>query len=313
MDIIQFIQRLSSGKPLPYLICFEGKQYPFIFFGQLFRTIRARNLCNIQNYTLEEHAIAEVFSAFSTTFLGEGKAYWCGNLSVLKTRDKAEYMRFLSSYQGPHNLLVFVNAQDKFSPGKDGVVIQVDQLQVSMYQKIVHEMYGQCPTFIEQACKKYAKQLTLDTLFLIMQYAELFEEEKIDYSLLDRVMPSAISLFQLTESFFAKNMDVFMKKWDQVKEYYPVEFWIVFWAEQIWQAFLFVQQGKTKGLVAAKKIARRLPFSFMQKDWRNYTIVELVHAHHFLYNLDYNLKNGSSSVGLDLFLLKFLAGGFKSP
>ena len=59
----------------------------------------------------------------------------------------------------------------------------------------------------------------------------------------------------------------------------------------------------------AKQISFRLPFTFVQKDWRSYSIRELKNAHQFIYTLDYDFKHGST-MAFDLFFSKFFSNQF---
>ena len=60
----------------------------------------------------------------------------------------------------------------------------------------------------------------------------------------------------------------------------------------------------------AKRISYRLPFSFINGGWKKINSEELKNAHHFIYNLDYNIKNGAGTYGLELLYSKFFQGEF---
>jgi hypothetical protein len=68
---------------------------------------------------------------------------------------------------------------------------------------------------------------------------------------------------------------------------------------------------KQKKYTEAKKAQYKLPFSFINRDWSKYTLVELRNAHHFLSTLDFQLKNGFSEIGLEHFYTQFFDGKFK--
>jgi hypothetical protein len=67
-----------------------------------------------------------------------------------------------------------------------------------------------------------------------------------------------------------------------------------------------------KKVVEAKKAQYKLPFSFINRDWSSYSLDELRDAHHCLATLDYQLKNGSSDIGLEYFYTKFFDHKFSS-
>jgi hypothetical protein len=62
-------------------------------------------------------------------------------------------------------------------------------------------------------------------------------------------------------------------------------------------------------MVEAKKVGFRLPFSFMQRDWKKTSVHELIQAHDCIYALDYGLKNGGE-FWMELFYTKFFESGF---
>jgi hypothetical protein len=87
--------------------------------------------------------------------------------------------------------------------------------------------------------------------------------------------------------------------WVTIKDTYPLQFWIVFWSEQVFRAYHFIGYKKSKQLLHAKKIAYRLPYSFIQKDWMNLSLDSLQQIHHMMYELDFRYKNGASELYLD--------------
>lgn len=55
----------------------------------------------------------------------------------------------------------------------------------------------------------------------------------------------------------------------------------------------------------AQKIGARLPFSFLQRDWRKHELADLVYCHAFLYELDATLKKSRGELGFDRFYHTF--------
>ena len=155
-------------------------------------------------------------------------------------------------------------------------------------------------------------KMTLDQACMLMQYISVMGDVSYESvrGLLQRVVVPDHSLFVLSQHFFAKDQEAFFKLWKQVEPEFPIEFWIPYWSEQLWQASLFVMQVQELGPIGAKKGVTRLPFSFLQRDWKKYGVRELCAAHTFLYGVDFGLKNGYAEHGLELFLAQFLQGGF---
>jgi hypothetical protein len=118
------------------------------------------------------------------------------------------------------------------------------------------------------------------------------------------------SLFTLSTYFFAKDARLFFPLWVRISHEYSPQFWVVYWAEQLWRAHGFLQLHKKNKKDDAKKIAFRLPFGFIQREWRNYSVRELRNAHAMMYEIDFRLKNGSDDYILDFFFSKFFTNQF---
>ena len=127
---------------------------------------------------------------------------------------------------------------------------------------------------------------------------------------LDKLIIPQKSFFTLSQYLFARRPQLFFEQWNACKGEYPPEFWIAYWSEQIWQAMLYVQRARTQGVMEAKKGTYKLPFSFLNKDWSHYTPATLAAAHEALYCFDYNLKNGGTGNGLELWYHKFIKSSF---
>ena len=121
-----------------------------------------------------------------------------------------------------------------------------------------------------------------------------------------RLITPQKSLFTLSQYFFARQFQPFLKLWKSCEAEFPQEFWVVYWSEQLFHAALFVHRARTKGYSVAKEEAHKLPFSFINNDWQNYTEAQLTTAHQQIYQLDYDMKHGAE-YGLELFYHKFMA------
>lgn len=143
---------------------------------------------------------------------------------------------------------------------------------------------------------------------ILMRYVPLGMNENLFFQeWLDLIVTPDQSMFSLSQYLFQRDSTQFFMQWKQIKDAYSSQFWIVFWSEQVWRAAFFVHFSKQRKYSDARKIAYRLPFSFINRDWRKYTASELIAAHDFLYQLDYRFKNNDNSIGLDLFYARFFA------
>ena len=55
----------------------------------------------------------------------------------------------------------------------------------------------------------------------------------------------------------------------------------------------------------------RLPFTFLNAGWRQFSYGELMNAHEAIYTDDCHIKNGGAEEMLDLFYAKFFGGKFR--
>ena len=64
-------------------------------------------------------------------------------------------------------------------------------------------------------------------------------------------------------------------------------------------------------MAQAKTVGARLPFSYLQRDWKKSTRAEIKQAHQSIYELDNASKNTiETQAGIDLFYTKFFLNEF---
>lgn len=297
---------------------FYGTMFSSLFFKYCIEYFK-RNGLPIVFIDLEHRDKTEIIAEWSMSFLGQHKIYWCGDISTLDAAKKKYYLAFLKTYTGPHKIILFNDqAIDKASDATNSLEVpsHVDQI---LFKELFALFYNE-EVLSEKIIKKIfalQQKITLDVACNSMAYLSLFDVQKTDTKsdlyfsrLIEKIVEPEQSLFVMSQHFFAQESSLFFKAWRAVEHDFPPEFWIAFWSEQLWQASLFVVQAKEAGHLGARKGINRLPFSFMQRDWKKYTPRELCAAHNFLYSVDYGLKNGHATHGLELFFEHFLQGTF---
>jgi hypothetical protein len=288
------------------LLCFYGPQYPGLFFSQFF--IRARNNgLRLTTLPVEEIEFSVFSAATQMSFLGQTSLFWCPGLVDCTAAKKKELIAYLEKYVGPNRILVWSDS----TLGKSSVEFpaHVDQ---KLFKELWQLLYPDTLLLEESFTNFFRNKMTLswDAACMIIHYMQVFDnQDAMSANFLKKIIEPERSLFTLSQYFFAKQSE-FLELWQAIETAFPPEFWIAFWSEQLWQAALFVDQVLQVGPQAARKGINRLPFSFMQKDWKGYTVRELCAAHNFLYSVDYGIKNGHATNGLELFLFKFIQGDF---
>jgi hypothetical protein len=306
------------------VLCFTGKEYPLLFFSRLLSGSSFFG-ANITSVNFDDLSLPMFLGQLQMSFLGQNSIYWCKNISALDTAQRKTFLSFVQAYQGPHKLIFFTSDTIDLSKHAEALTVALDEnIDGSLYQFLYRQLYAQQEdakaqpslqserTGFTRTLFASNKKLSLDHACLMMSYNAAVgdRDREVCGQWLERLITPDMSLFTLSQYFFAKDTVNFMKLWDSLEENFPVEFWISFWSEQLWQANIFVSALAEYGAVAARKRVNRLPFSFMQKDYQRSTLRELTVAHNFLYSVDYGSKNGHASFGLELFFLQFLQGQF---
>lgn len=290
------------------VFCLRAKEYPGLFCAQVIEHFKKAGAA-IMVMDLALGDPAEVAAELSISFLGQRKIYWFGDVASLDAAKKKFYLSFLEKYTGPHSI-IFCSDQSFEVDSFVELPTTLDQTQFCELFSFFYEREAN-KLFLESLFSVQVK-LPLDVACMVMQYLVVVDpamakEEVVHF--FKRIITTERSRFTLSQYFFSKERE-FFKMWRDIEPDFPPEFWVIFWSEQIWQASLFVTQAKDVGPLAARKGINRLPFSFMQRDWKRYQERELCAAHSFLYAVDYGMKNGYAKDGLELFLFKFVHGDF---
>ncbi len=249
----------------------------------------------------------------SMSFLGDSQWYVLKDFSELTAVVQKKYYSYLTSYTGPHHVVCIVDETFEIKDSLQCIDIS-GELSRSLFSRLclfIHPGASHNPHFVNTLFE-YCKSISLDVAFMFVHYAQFLgrNQDLFFKTWLQRIIEPESSLFTLSQHFFAKDVTRFLGLWSKMMKLYPDEFWVSYWSEQLWQAAIFLQMADKRDL-SLKKFVNRLPFSFMQKDWRLYSLDELKQAHSFLYDTDFQLKNGAGSGGVDLFCLKFVTGQFK--
>lgn len=299
------------------VVHFKVKQeYPLLFFSLLFNKCISRQNRSIIYLDLTASA-DDLFAQLETSFLGMSKIYFLGFLDELSKNVLDKWANYIQTYQGPNQLL-YISCHDV--PFIKSSHIRIEVTEDALSKKGFIELFTYFVKKPQQADfdyidKIYAKTgaLGLDVACMILHYMQVTGSKKHEFlqSWIDGIVIPDYSLFNLSQYLFAKETTSFLNYWRHMKMSYTEQFWIAFWSEQLWRAAYYckyMQEGKFR---EAKTVAYRLPFSFLQKEYKKYSFLELSNAHDWLYTLDYDLKNGSSETGLDLFFYSFFAHDYK--
>lgn len=318
MQLIQFLESASSKEFLntPRVILFQAREYPIVFLSQFFTVLKAQQY--VETIACDTLVPQEIFAKLEMSFLGLSSLYWLTGMEDLDEKRKSALVTYLKSYTGAHTVFGFISSDSSIKEQKNLLIISIpDALDAAIFQALAvyfQKINAQKNTLFQKLLFAHAPTITLDQCCVAIHYGQLIGKDTQLFcaSWLDAIIAPEKSLFILSQHFFAKDAKAFLQLWAKVGHEFGLPFWVAFWSEQVWRASYFIAYQEQKQFAPAKKISFRLPFSFMQRDWKKVQREELKNAHAFLYDFDFNLKNSNSeSISLDLFFAKFFGNQFQ--
>jgi len=319
MNISQFIDKAASlDLSSKNLLQITGiRPYPLLFFSLFIKRLKSISTIPVEVVHLEIDGIEKAKAKLETTFLGQKFLYWLHDITIIKGKNKAKVIDYIKKYDGPNLLAFFSDDSVTLSKEKNKITVHLEEsIDAKLFLKFV-TFLGITPSksllgFTKKLFDRYHR-IDFDTASILISYALLLGRGYNDFlnKWLDKIIAPEKSLFALSQYFFQKNSCLFFTLWSSMHLDYSEPFWVVFWSEQLWRASNYVYQMKNRNLSEAKRVSFRLPFSFMQRNWKDFHPSELKNAHDFIYDIDYALKNGGSSFALDLFYSKFFNGQFQ--
>jgi len=285
-------------------IFFSCSEIPSSFIYNFVKKLQEERNYPVLFLDLASISIDQAKRDITMMFLSGPIIYFFKNFYSLNKEHKINMRNFLSKYEGPNYLFIFdVKVDDN-----DSITIE-DKITLENYNQLFSFFYPQLAHNKLFTSKLFAlnKKYSMNTACVLMNYEPVLGQntEYFFNFWFNKIVEQDKSLFKLSQFLFAKDK-LFFEHWNDLKPEYPIEFWIAFWSDQLFQAFNFVLLGKKGDLKKAQEQVKRLPFSFIKKDWQFYTLSVLSQAHEFLLNLDFGVKNGIRDINLELLYLKFI-------
>jgi len=291
-----------------FVIVLVGVEAPY-FCTQFLQQI-SRRVGDLTYFDVEQMNLEEAKAELEISFLGMRRLYVLRNFSQLDAASKKVWISYLQNYHGPHGLFITdmhpaPRSKSKAAPKQvwadspTQLVIELpDILDKQLYAELFAFFYPTIsldPSFVQQLMKQH---VSLDEGCLMMAYQTVVGKQNDAFfeEWYPRLVMHEASLFSLSQYFFARNAKLFLEQWKASKDAFPVEFWTAYWSQQLWQAAQFVAAKTSKQELPSI----RLPFSFINTDWKQHSLSSLVNAHNSLYELDYALKNGGTPASLEL-------------
>lgn len=292
---------------------FSGKKYSALFFALFLQSLKKNNV-HVVSLDLESITFDQIKMHLSTSFLGQKKWYWLGNISEWSDKDQRLLMQYMLQYTGIHQVGCFIKQTDNsLMPSSDMILLPTHCNQEVGIELIKLFEFSQAQSSIKLFIKKMfscGPSYSLDTVCLLLNYADVIsrpmQQEFFDNWFHGIARPEK-SLFSLSGYFFARQVKSFFKLWHSIKDDYTIPFWISFWSDQLFRASLFCNCMRSNDMVRAKKAAFRLPFSFTKQNWKRFYAKQLIQLHQELYQLDFEMKNGLQEQRIDCFLIRYFS------
>ncbi len=319
MDIKVFFQKAASQSfwEQNNSVCFRGPGYSSLFFYTLFNYCSANQLLPYQRSVLTCRDIDTKISiaTLSQSILGEYLFYWLGDITPEgASKNKQALYSYIMSYKGPHKISFFITQECTVPATFSGICIDTPTIVDEPFFRhlatfLGEDFIGQKREIIQQIFSQN-QMIPLDSACLLFSYLQLMNIKSVNESAfyLTLIFGQNPTLSKLSEYFFARNQEGFYKLWVLLEREYPPVFWVAFWTEHIWRAYHVVKYLGCNDFVQAKRSSIRLPYSFINRDWKKYSPEKLAQYYQRLYNIDSDYKRGSLFCSFDLFYLDhFLA------
>lgn len=267
---------------------------------------------NILTIDIENIKLNELEIKLNNNFLGQKILYILKNMPILDNTKKNAVYNCIQKYNGQNIIFIF---DENTNNSNNFLIFNIPaNLNEQLYNKYYNFFYPDYKInnlFIKKLFK-YNQTILLDLAINIMMYQSILSNKNNDFfeNWLPKLINLEKSIFDLSHYFFDKQIKNFFELWLKYKIYYPIEFWISFWSDQIWQANIIVKIANKYGILKAQKLASRLPFSFINKNYANYKSLFLTKAHCELYKIDFNFKNDLGYNEIELWFSKFLLNRF---
>jgi hypothetical protein len=301
-------------RPHPTLLIIHQKLisgYSTCLSSVLINFMRKQNL-NVQALHLDQHNRDEIQCMLSMGYLGVSIYYYLKGFNELSSGEQEKWIQFIATYKGPHRLFLFAAYDVSFLQTSFCSIVKIPETLIP--SELMHWSYF----FVQKnllaslarlihALEQSVEKIKFDTALMLIYYASVLSPRLIE-SFVATVLPHFLydeqSLFVVADTFFAREKKFFLL-WKQVFEKYSVQFWINFWMDYVSRAALYSHYKKNLDHENAKLISTRLPFRFINKNWKSHAPSELMNLHNQLYELDYHIKEGLCHERLHIILTTF--------
>lgn len=317
MDFGQLLSRITE-QTSPFA---TGTMHALSIVTPLYRgiwwTLLKKRLSHLHRQTIVSYDVAqtplkELIALLEMPFLGEPLLIMLvtEHDGTVKTLDERLW-KIIQTYRGPHHVVTVVPPSQQLEPSSfHEVIVLPTEVNRELYRLLVQLATDdqRSPETMASHIFSHTDTITFEQACTLVHYHGLLGRLSATFCAewLPQFIPVQKSLFSLSQHLFARDRFKFYTAWHALAADYPPEFWISFWSEQCWQAYLFHLYVPLQGVPAASKLVKGLPFSFMRHDWKKHTPSSLSRALTQLYAFDSHGKQGGLTIPFELFFEQLL-------
>jgi hypothetical protein len=290
-----------------YVVGFCASVYPLLFINKVREYVLNATAIPFVRIFLEDLEFGSFCSQVEMSFLGQKNMYWLGDISLLSLKKQRQFSSYLATYKGPHILMFFTT---KNITGKSIKMLSLcDRVDVHSYKEYMslwNEDHERVAYSIATVLKKVGV-LSLEQMVQVAQYALVLGTGRSRFfeNSLNSIIKPESSLFDLSGALLAGDKKSFLIQWKDMQDDYEFPFWVAYFSEQFFRSYYYIKYKQDHQHVEARKVGFRLPFSFLQRDWRRWNADIFYRAHQKVAMVDFNLKNGG-----DVLILESLFSSF---
>jgi hypothetical protein len=281
---------------------FVSPSYPYQFMRKVLLKLEQEQCIPVprSRVQLSTQDAKALLPLLQQTVLGQANFFWLGDVDdSFATKQRDLLLAGLDGYAGENRIALFVQEVPAKSTVKTiQLPLEITATDaVSLLQLFNPKILDNSPKLsaVEALFSHGQQHLPLNLFMTIIDSLELMQVKNLEQFVryVTPMLPLNAELSSLSQAFFKRDRS-FFTTWSHLSAEYPPVFWLAFWQDQWWRAFHLITFANKKNIVLAKKMGFKLPYSFVTREWQQYSATYFQKLLAQLYAIDYNIKRGHS-------------------
>ena len=154
-------------------------------------------------------------------------------------------------------------------------------------------------------------EMSLDSALILFDHVACVSRRtwEISKGYLFGLLSEVNELRDLSEAFWTRNQKRFFVEWNKVSADYPESFWVSYWSNQVFLAYFYIDRASSAQKITPQGQEHSLSPTFTWKNgWKKYSKSYCFTLHKILFEIDSELKKGSTESILEYFLTTHFLG-----